>query len=77
MTYRPVTLQKDKCSTGQAAKILNVSTRTLQRWDKAGTLPANRTETGRRFYTKIQLAEFIETHTVLNRSGRTLYVEKK
>ena len=35
----------------QFAKLINVSVKTLQRWDNAGILPANRMPTNRRFYT--------------------------
>lgn len=34
----------------QAAKILGVSVKTLQRWDKEGTFPALRTPSNRRAY---------------------------
>jgi len=37
------------------AKILNVSVKTLQRWDKAGILKAYRTLTDRRYYTEDHL----------------------
>jgi len=40
---------------GEAAKILNVSVKTLQRWDKQGLLVAKRTPTNHRFYTMEQL----------------------
>lgn len=36
---------------GEFAKMLNVSVKTLQRWDKSGVLLANRTKTNRRYYT--------------------------
>lgn len=36
---------------GEFAKLLNVSVKTLQRWDNDGTLKAKRTETNRRYYT--------------------------
>ena len=42
-----------------AAKI-GVSVRTLQRWDRADILPADRTITNRRFYTEEQLDECID-----------------
>lgn len=44
----------------QAAKYLNRSTHTLQRWDRTGVLcPISRTATNRRVYTKNQLDEFL------------------
>lgn len=42
----------------EAAKILNVSVKTLQRWDRENILNANRTPTNRRYYTEEQLTEF-------------------
>ena len=33
------------------AKLLGISVKTLQRWDREGTLKANRTPTDRRYYT--------------------------
>ena len=41
------------------AKKLNVSVKTLQRWDNAGILKAQRSPTGRRCYTEIQYLEYI------------------
>lgn len=41
------------------AKLINVDTRTLQRWDKSGKLVAFRTPTDRRFYTHKQYLEFM------------------
>ena len=38
----------------QFAELLNVSTRTLRRWDNDGKLIAYRTPTGDRFYTEEQ-----------------------
>lgn len=40
---------------GEAAKILGVSIKTLQRWDNTGLLKAKRTPTNHRFYTIEQL----------------------
>ena len=41
------------------AEKLNVSVKTLQRWDKAGILKARRSPTGRRYYTETQYLEYI------------------
>jgi len=47
-------------STGKAAKLLGVSVKTLQRWEREGRLvPAARTDSNRRLYTETQLREFI------------------
>lgn len=45
-------------SIGEFAKLINRSVRTLQRWDRDGTFHANRTPTGRRYYTEQQLREY-------------------
>lgn len=40
------------------AELLSVSVKTLQRWDREGTLKANRTPTNRRYYTYDQYLQF-------------------
>ena len=40
------------------AELLGVSAKTLQRWDREGTLKANRTPTDRRYYTSDQYPLF-------------------
>ena len=40
---------------GQFAKLLNVIVKTLQNWDKQGTLKDYRTPANQRFYTEEQL----------------------
>ena len=42
------------------AELLNVSVKTLQRWDRDGILTAKRTPTDRRFYTQEQLEEYLK-----------------
>ena len=45
--------------TGKAAKLLNVTTRTLKRWAKKGILvPVKTAENGYHFYSEFQIAEF-------------------
>jgi len=47
-------------STGKAAKLLGVSVKTLQRWDREGRLiPVARTDSNRRLYTESQLRDFL------------------
>jgi putative resolvase len=47
-------------STGKAAKLLGVSVKTLQRWEREGRMiPVARTDSNRRLYTETQLREFI------------------
>ena len=43
----------------EMAKRLNVSVKTLQRWDREGILVAKRTPTDRRYYTEDQYLEYI------------------
>ena len=45
------------------AKRLNVSVKTLQRWDREGILVAKRTPTDRRYYTEDQYLEYIRSST--------------
>ena len=45
------------------AELLGVSVKTLQRWDREGTLKANRTPTDRRYYTYDQYLQFKGIHT--------------
>jgi predicted site-specific integrase-resolvase len=40
------------------AEFINVSVKTLQRWDRDGILIANRTPTNRRYYTYDQYLQF-------------------
>ena len=42
------------------SELLNVSVKTLQRWDREGVLIAKRTPTDRRFYTQEQLNEYLK-----------------
>lgn len=60
----------DKFPTGCASKMLRVSTKTLERWDKSGYLKACRTPGNARYYTRAQLEEFIRsTYVVKRRDG--------
>jgi predicted site-specific integrase-resolvase len=44
----------------EVSKILNVTVRTLQKWDREGKLKANRTPTtNRRYYTQDQINEYL------------------
>lgn len=47
----------------EMAKRLNVSVKTLQRWDREGILVAKRTPTDRRYYTEDQYHEYIGSST--------------
>ena len=48
-----------KYKVGQFAKLLNVTVKTLQNWDKQGTLKAYRSPTNQRFYTEEQLNQVL------------------
>lgn len=47
-------------STGKTAKLLGVSVRTLQQWDRDGKLEARRNPAGRRFYTEAQIRAYMQ-----------------
>ena len=51
---------------GEAAKILNLCIKTLQRWDKLKILVAYRTPTNRRYYTTEQLENFVNAGKTRN-----------
>jgi Predicted site-specific integrase-resolvase len=53
-----VHLKNNNYKPKEFAELLNVSVRTLQRWDNEGTLKAFRTPTDRRYYTYEQYKEF-------------------
>ena len=48
---------------GEFAKLLNITVKTLQNWDKQGTLKAYRTPTNQRFYTEEQLSQVLGLST--------------
>lgn len=56
MIYMAVNMQIYKLS--EFAEKLNVSTKTLQRWDKSGVLVAYRNENNRRYYTSDHIAQY-------------------
>ncbi len=53
----------------EMAERLGVTVRTLQIWDKKGTLKAHRTPTNRRYYTEEQYLEYIGQSTSNNRKN--------
>ncbi len=53
-------LDTPSLSVSQAAEMLNVSDKTLRRWDSAGLLKPQRSPTGRRIYTREMIEEFIK-----------------
>ncbi|MBK1647785.1 IS607 family transposase [Rhabdochromatium marinum] len=51
---------KSTISTGKAAKLLGVTVKTVQRWEREGRLiPVARTDSNRRLYTEEQIQEFL------------------
>ena len=56
---------------GEFAKLLNVTVKTLQNWDKQGTLKAYRTPTNQRFYTEEQLNQVLGLPTNENQEEKT------
>lgn len=46
--------------SGEFARLIGISVKTLQRWDRDGVLKANRTPTGQRFYTQEHLNKFMK-----------------
>lgn len=58
-------------STGKAAKLLGVSVKTLQRWEREGRLIAvGRTDSNRRLYTEAQIREFIGLRQSISKPTR-------
>ena len=58
------------------AELLGVSVKTLQRWDREGTLKANRTPTDRRYYTYNQYLQFkgIDTENDTRQAEQDFYL---
>lgn len=61
-------MKHEGLTTGQAAKYVGKHVKTLQKWDRDGSLPARRTPGGRRYYCKRDLDSFL---------GRTVAAPRK
>lgn len=60
-------------STGKAAKLLGVSVKTMQRWERENRLiPIARTDSNRRLYTEAQLREFIGLRQAVSEPTRLI-----
>ncbi|MCX7100808.1 MAG: IS607 family transposase [Methylobacter sp.] len=59
-------------STGKFAKLIGITSRTLQRWDDDKKLVAHRTATGRRFYTETQYKEYMQIQPESNTKRKTV-----
>ena len=57
------------------AELLGVSVKTLQRWDREGTLKANRTPTDRRYYTYDQYLQFKGINTENDNRQTAIYAK--
>ena len=51
-------MRNDHYKPKEFAEFINVSVKTLQRWDREGILKAHRTPTDRRYYTYDQYLEY-------------------
>src|SRR5581483_2838839 len=51
----------------EAAKLLNVSTKTLRRWDERGILVAQRTAGNQRRYTVVQIEAFQNSRNLISK----------
>lgn len=60
-------------SPSEFASMLNVSVKTLQRWDKKGILVANRSLTNRRYYTQSQYNEYFGLNNINNNKYNVAY----
>ena len=58
---------KNLLSIQDAAKLLNVSTKTLRRWEKSGKLVPQRTEGNHRRYPKSQIEEYLSNSKKANK----------
>lgn len=56
-------------NVSEAANILGVSVKTLQRWDRDGKLVANRTPSNRRFYTEKQINDIYDDKEIIEENS--------
>lgn len=65
----------------KAAELLNVSTDTLRLWDEKNILTPVRGDNGYRYYTQVQISEFLKNNEVKPRNKRPLlyirYIDEK
>lgn len=67
----------DKMSTytvSEFAKLVGVSVKTLQRWDREGKLKAGRTPSNRRIYTDDDLAQFFQLQKPKGEKKTVVYI---
>lgn len=63
-------------TVSEAAELIGVSVKTLQRWDREGKLVASRTPSNRRFYTEKQLGEILNVEKNKMREKFVVIAEK-
>ena len=68
-----ITLKKNNYKPNEFAELINVSVRTLQRWDNEDKLKAFRTPTNRRYYTYEQYLEYKGIHKDDNNRKTVIY----
>ena len=61
---------KDAYKTGEVAKILGVTTKTIMNYDKEGILKFQRTATDRRVLTRVDLLDYLEQRGMLVRDKK-------
>lgn len=59
-------------NVSEAARILGVSVKTLQRWDRDKKLIANRTPSNRRFYTEKQINDIYNDEEIIEENTKGL-----
>jgi resolvase len=60
MVFKREDLTKDSYTTGDVAKLFNVTPRTIQQWDREGLIGFDRTPTNRRKVSKEKLIEYLK-----------------
>lgn len=63
--YKKSEFVKNSYKTGEVAKLLNVSNRTIQNYDRDGKLKVHRTENNRRCIMRDDLLTFLDSHGLL------------
>lgn len=64
MVFKREDLTKDSYTTGDVAKLFNVTPRTIQQWDREGLIGFDRTPTNRRKVSKEKLIEYLKTRNM-------------
>lgn len=70
MVFKREDLTKDSYTTGDIAKLFNVTPRTIQQWDREGLIGFDRTPTNRRKVSKEKLIEYLKTRNMFYEDER-------